>query len=115
MKFNYKPNGGGPAKKNPPRQWEVWLADVSFDAGAGRRCPVLVGKRSGMSFAVYEIVPSSVRGGQDVVITDIMRAGMDKPSAIKAKSPISIEIGAFVQRLGDLDQSDIAKCISAMR
>lgn len=115
MKFNYKPNGGGPAKRNPPKQWEVWLADASFDTGEKRRCPVLVGKRSGMSFAVYEIVPSSVRGGQDVVITDLLRAGMEKPSAIRMKTPASIEISAFVQKIGGLDQNDISKCISAMR
>ena len=54
MKINYKPNGGGPAKRNPPKQWEVWLADAPFGAEGKKRCPVLVGKRGGMSYAVYD-------------------------------------------------------------
>ena len=114
MKINYKPNGGGPAKRNPPKQWEVWLADAPFGAEGKKRCPVLVGKRGGMSYAVYEIIPSSLRGGQDVVITDLLRCGLEKPSAVRVRSSASIEMNAFVQKMGDLDQADISKCTSAM-
>lgn len=113
MKINYRP--GGPAKKNPPRQWEIWLADAPFGTEGKKRCSVLVGKRNGMRFAVYEIIPSSVRGGRDVVITDLMRCGLDRPSAVRTSVPAEAEIGAFVQKLGELDQADISKCISSLR
>ena len=50
-----------------------------------------------------------------MVITDLLRCGLEKPSAVRVRSSASIEMNAFVQKMGDLDQADISKCISAMR
>ena len=114
MKINYRPNPGQ-SRRSPPRQWEVWLADAAFPGSDKKRRPVAVGKRNGMSWTIYEIVPASASGGLDARLSDPARAGQDRPSAVKVKKPSEAGPEAFVQKLGELSHEDISKCLAAMR
>ena len=114
MKINYKPNPGQ-SRRSPPRQWEVWLADAAFQGSEKKRRPVVVGKRNGMTWTIYELVPASASGGLDARLSDPARAGQDRPSAVKVKKPSEAGADAFVQKLGELSHEDISKCIAAMR
>lgn len=113
MKIKYSPNGGG---RNPtPKTWEVWLADAPFGPGGKtKRCPVAVGKRTNAGWAVYEIIPSGERGGRDALISDNMKAGQDRPSAVRVVAA-TVQTGAFVQRMGALAEADISKVLSGLR
>ncbi len=108
MKVNYKPTGT--SRQNSPKQWEVWLADSPF-GGEKKRCAVLVDKRSPQGYSVYEIVPLSQKGSKDVSITDLDRAGQDRPSAVRLSVSATIQNSAFVLRLGNLGNEDISKII----
>ena len=110
MKVNYKPSG--PSRKDPPKQWEVWLADTPFGEIGRKRCPVLVAKRTPQGYTVHEIIPMSLKGGKDVTISDPMRAGQDRPMAIRTSNPAVIQNSAFVQRMGTVTEADISKFIS---
>lgn len=111
MKLNYKPTG--PSRMNAPKQWEVWLADTSFGTTGKKRCAVLVGKRSSAGFTVYEIIPLSQKAPKDIIITDLERAGQDRPSAIRTSVAGTIQNATFVQKLGTLSNEDISKIISS--
>ncbi len=110
MKVNYKPTGT--SRQNSPKQWEVWLADASF-RGEKKRCAVLVGKRTPQGYTVYEVIPLSLKGGKDVVITDLDRAGQDRPSAVRLGTTELLQNSAFVMRLGNLCNEDISKIITS--
>ncbi len=108
MKVNYKPTGT--SRQNSPKQWEVWLADAPF-GGTKKRCAVLVDKRSPQGYPVYEIIPLSQKGSRDVHITDLDRAGQDRPSAVRIGSTVTLQNSDFVMRLGSLGNEDISKII----
>ncbi len=110
MKVNYKPTGT--SRQNSPKQWEVWLADAAF-GGAKKRCAVLVDKRTPQGYSVYEIIPLSLKGAKDVLITDLDRAGQDRPSAVRITSSAVLQNNAFVMRLGSLCNEDISKIITS--
>ena len=113
MKIKYSPNG--PGKKPAPKTWEVWLADAPFGPeGKSKRCPVAVGKRTSAGWTVYEIIPSGERGGRDAVISDLIKAGQDRPSAVHVV-PGTVQQTAFVQRMGELSEADIGKVIAGLR
>lgn len=112
MKVNYKPAG---TPKSPPKQWEVWLADTPFGETGKKRCPVLVAKRTSSGYIVHEIIPISVMGGKDVRISDLMRAGQDRPAAIRTGTSATLQGTAFVQKLGSIVESDVAKVLSTKR
>jgi mRNA interferase MazF len=113
MKIKYSPNG--PGKKPAPKNWEVWLADAPFGPGGKtKRCPVAVGKRTSAGWTVYEIIPSGERGGKDAVISDLMKAGQDRPSAVHVV-PATVQQNAFVQRMGELAEADIGKVLAGLR
>lgn len=111
MKFNYKPTG--PSRMNAPKQWEVWLADTSFGTTGKKRCAVLVGKRTPAGFTVYEVIPLSQKAPKDVIISDLERAGQDRPSAIRTTTSDTIQNAAFIQKLGSITNEDISKIISS--
>ncbi|MCQ2084913.1 MAG: type II toxin-antitoxin system PemK/MazF family toxin [archaeon] len=110
MKFNYKPTG--PSRMNAPKQWEVWLADASF-SGAKKRCAVVVGKRSPAGFAVHEVVPLSQKAPKDIIISNLEKAGQDRPGAVRTSVSATIQNADFVQKLGVLANEDISKIISS--
>lgn len=110
MKVNYKPTGT--SRQNSPKQWEVWLADAPFGA-AKKRCAVVVDKRTPAGYTVYEVIPLSLKGGKDVLISDLDRAGQDRPSAVRMSATATIQNSAFVMRLGALGNEDISKIITA--
>lgn len=112
MKVNYKPGG---TSRNVPKQWEVWLADTPFGETGKKRCSVLVAKRTSDGFTVHEIVPLSQKGGKDVAISDPIRAGQDRPAAIRTGISATIPNTAFVQKLGTIVESDVTKVISAKK
>ncbi len=112
MKVNYKPGGN---TKNVPKQWEVWLADTPFGETGKKRCSVLVAKRATGGFTVHEIIPTSLMGGKDVIISDPMRAGQDRPAAIRTGVSATLPNTAFVQKLGSILESDVTKVISAKK
>ena len=111
MKVKYSPHGSG---KNPtPKSWEVWLADAPFGPmGKTKRCPVAVGKRTTAGWTVYEIVPVYSNDTVDVILSDGLKSGQDRPSAIRLV-PKSVQAGAFVQKMGVLTQADVGKVIAS--
>lgn len=114
MKFNYSQNG--PSKRTPPKTWETWLADAPFGPGGKvKRCPVAVGKRTSAGWTVYEIIQSGLRDARDADISDLMKAGQDRPSAVHVVKPATVQIGAFVQKMGSLTESDIGKILAGLR
>ena len=113
MKVKYSPNGG--AKKAVPKSWEVWLADAPFGPmGKTRRCPVAVGKRTTTGWAVYEIVPAYERHATDALLSDNLKSGQDRPSAVRL-APKTVQADAFVQKMGALTEADISRIIAGPR
>ncbi len=112
MKVNYKPGG---TSKNTPKQWEVWLADTPFGETGKKRCSVLVAKRTSGGYIIHEIIPTSQMGGKDVVISDLVRAGQDRPAAIRTGVSATIPNTNFVQKLGNILERDVTKILSAKK
>ena len=110
MKVNYKPTGT--SRQNSPKQWEVWLADAPF-GGTKKRCAVVVDKRTPAGYTVYEVIPLSLKGAKDVLITDLDRAGQDRPSAVRCTVPATVQNTAFVMKLANLCNEDISKIITS--
>ncbi|AGI48228.1 hypothetical protein TALC_01242 [Thermoplasmatales archaeon BRNA1] len=114
MKIKY--SHAGPGKKPAPKQWEVWLADAPFGPGGKvKRCPVAVGKRGNAGWTVYEIIPAGERGGRDALLTDLLRAGQDRPGVVRVSPSATVQGTAFVQKMGELVQEDIRQIISGLR
>lgn len=112
MKVNYKSGAMG---RNVPKQWEVWLADAPFGDTGKKRCSVLIAKRTSDGFVVHEIIPISQMGGKDVVISDPLRAGQDRPAAIRTGTFATVPNTAFVQKLGSILEKDVTKVLSAKK
>lgn len=114
MKIKYSPGGGG--KKQSPRTWEVWLADVPAGApGKVKRGPVAVGKRGPAGWTVYPIIPAGERDGRDAVIGDLHKAGQERPSAVHVVQPCTVRAEGFVQKMGELSEADLSKVLSGLR
>ena len=113
MKVKYSPNGGG--KKPTPKTWETWLADAPFGPmGKTKRCPVAVGKHTTTGWTVYEIVPAYERSTIDPVLSDNLKSGQDRPSAVHLV-PKTVQVSAFIQKMGALTETDIGKIIASGR
>ena len=114
MRMKYSP--GGPGKKQTPRTWEVWLADMPAGIPVkSKRGPVAVGRRGNDGWTVYPIIPAGERDGKDAVISDLHKAGQERPSAVHVVQPVTVRGDAFVQKMGELSEADLSKVLSGLR
>ena len=111
MKVNYKPTGT--SRMGAPKQWEVWLADTPFGETGKKRCAVVVAKRTPAGYTIHEVIPMSLKGGRDVAVSDLIRAGQDRPVAVRTGTSAVVQNSAFVQKMGSLTEADISKIITS--
>jgi hypothetical protein len=55
----------------------------------------------------------SLKGGKDVAVSDLIRAGQDRPVAVRTGTSAVVQNSAFVQKMGSLTEADISKIITS--
>ena len=107
MKMRYHPEVI--SRKNTPKKWEIWQADVVCEDNNGHKVrPVVVLKRCGDSYKVLEVTSQSARTAWDVSLHDPYYAGLTKSSVVKCSRIRTISMKSFTRICGILSNEDVA-------
>jgi mRNA interferase MazF len=91
------------------RAGEIWLANIPFTTGTGRKLrPVLILWMDAQDAVVAAITSASPRSATDIPLQDWPTEGLRVPSTLRLSRLDSLEQSVFVQALGCLSSADSA-------